>query len=86
MPVPFGEVLTARTGGRRTREDTGLLSLLPTRVGLLCRAYAIFGNEGVSGIPRSLATFLRTWVVLVFAGEIVLSYSSARPPGSLPEE
>lgn len=45
---------------------------------------AIFGKVGVNGVPSNLATFLRTWVVLVFAGAIVLSRGEWQNPLRLP--
>ncbi len=45
---------------------------------------AIFGKVGVSGIPSDLATFLRTWVVIVFTGAIVLARGEWQNPAQLP--
>ncbi len=45
---------------------------------------AIFGKVGVSGIPSNLATFLRTWVVLAFAGAIVAARGEWQTPMRLP--
>lgn len=45
---------------------------------------AVFGKIGVSGVPSDYATFLRTIVILVFAGAIVLATGQWRPPGELP--
>jgi transporter family protein len=45
---------------------------------------AIFGKVGVSGIPSNLATFLRTWVVLAFAGAIVVTRGEWQNPLRLP--
>ncbi|WP_062017609.1 EamA family transporter [Aureimonas sp. AU4] len=45
---------------------------------------AIFGKLGVAGIPSDYATFLRTIVILAFAGAIVAATGQWRPPGSLP--
>jgi len=45
---------------------------------------AIFGKMGVSGIPSNLATFLRTWVVLAFAGVIVAARGEWQNPMRLP--
>jgi bacterial/archaeal transporter family protein len=45
---------------------------------------AIFGKLGVAGVPSDYATFLRTAVILVFAGAIVAATGQWRPPGSLP--
>jgi transporter family protein len=45
---------------------------------------AIFGKVGVSGIPSNLATFLRTWVVLAFAGAIVAARGEWQNPMRLP--
>jgi transporter family protein len=45
---------------------------------------AIFGKVGVSGIPSNLATFLRTWVVLAFAGAIVVARGEWQNPLRLP--
>ena len=45
---------------------------------------AIFGKVGVSGIPSNLATFLRTWVVLAFAGAIVAARGEWQNPLRLP--
>ncbi|MBB3948959.1 EamA family transporter [Aureimonas jatrophae] len=45
---------------------------------------AIFGKLGVAGVPSDYATFLRTAVILVFAGSIVAATGQWRSPGSLP--
>jgi len=45
---------------------------------------AVFGKVGVSGIPSNLATFLRTWVVIVFAGAIVAARGEWQNPLRLP--
>jgi bacterial/archaeal transporter family protein len=45
---------------------------------------AIFGKLGVAGVPSDYATFLRTAVILVFAGAIVAATGQWRSPGSLP--
>ncbi len=45
---------------------------------------AIFGKVGVSGIPSNLATFLRTIVVLAFAGAIVAARGEWQNPLRLP--
>jgi len=45
---------------------------------------AILGKVGVSGIPSNLATFLRTWVVLAFAGAIVGARGEWQNPLRLP--
>jgi transporter family protein len=45
---------------------------------------AVFGKVGVSGIPSNLATFLRTWVVLAFAGAIVAARGEWQNPMRLP--
>lgn len=45
---------------------------------------AIFGKVGVTGIPSNLATFLRTWVVLAFAGTIVAARGEWQNPLRLP--
>jgi len=47
---------------------------------------AIFGKIGVSGIPSNLATFLRTWVVLAFAGAIVVARGEWQDPLRLPHK
>ncbi len=45
---------------------------------------AVFGKVGVGGIPSNLATFLRTWVVLAFAGAIVAVRGEWQNPLQLP--
>jgi transporter family protein len=45
---------------------------------------AIFGKVGVAGIPSNLATFLRTIVVLAFAGAIVAARGEWQNPARLP--
>src|SRR5512142_719696 len=45
---------------------------------------AVFGKVGVSGIPSNLATFLRTIVVLIFAGAIVAARGEWQNPLRLP--
>jgi transporter family protein len=45
---------------------------------------AVFGKVGVSGIPSNLATFLRTWVVLAFAGAIVAARGEWQNPLRIP--
>ncbi|HBF40183.1 MAG TPA: hypothetical protein DDW50_23105 [Firmicutes bacterium] len=45
---------------------------------------ALFGKIGVSGINSNLATFLRTIVVLIFAGGIVFSTGEWQSPARLP--
>jgi len=45
---------------------------------------AIFGKVGVTGIPSNLATFLRTIVVLAFAGAIVAGRGEWQNPLRLP--
>ena len=47
---------------------------------------AIFGKLGVTGINSNLATFLRTIVVLVFSGGIVLATGQWQNPVKLPEK
>lgn len=45
---------------------------------------AIFGKLGVAGIPSDYATFLRTIVILAFAGAIVAVTGQWRSPAALP--
>lgn len=45
---------------------------------------AIFGKIGVTGVPSDYATFLRTIVILAFAGAIVAATGQWRPPTELP--
>ena len=45
---------------------------------------AIFGKIGVSGIPSNLATLLRTFVVVLFAGAIVAARGEWQNPMKLP--
>ncbi|OGV51125.1 MAG: hypothetical protein A2X49_01670 [Lentisphaerae bacterium GWF2_52_8] len=45
---------------------------------------AVFGKVGVTGINSNLATFLRTIVVLLFAGGIVLGTGGWQNPAKLP--
>ncbi|WP_274532608.1 MULTISPECIES: EamA family transporter [unclassified Aureimonas] len=45
---------------------------------------AIFGKIGVAGVPSDYATFLRTIVILAFAGAIVAATGQWRPPADLP--
>ena len=45
---------------------------------------AIFGKVGVSGIPSNLATLLRTFVVVLFAGAIVAARDEWQNPLKLP--
>lgn len=45
---------------------------------------AIFGKVGVTGIPSNLATFLRTIVVVLFAGAIVAGRGEWQNPLRLP--
>jgi bacterial/archaeal transporter family protein len=45
---------------------------------------ALFGKIGVTGINSNLATFLRTIVVLVFSGGIVLATGEWQNPAKLP--
>ncbi len=45
---------------------------------------ALFGKIGVTGINSNLATFLRTIVVLIFAGGIVLATGQWQNPIKLP--
>ncbi len=65
-------------------------SLLPTwMMFALASAFfagltAVFGKVGVTGIPSNLATFLRTWVVLAFAGGIVAVRREWQNPLELP--
>lgn len=47
---------------------------------------AIFGKLGVTGINSNLATFLRTIVVLVFSGGIVLATGQWENPARMPEK
>ncbi len=44
---------------------------------------ALFGKIGVTGINSNLATFLRTIVVLIFAGGIVLATGQWQNPAKL---
>lgn len=45
---------------------------------------AVFGKVGVSGIPSNLATLLRTFVVVLFAGGIVFARDEWQNPLKLP--
>lgn len=45
---------------------------------------ALFGKIGVTGVNSNLATFLRTIVVLIFSGGIVLVMKEWQNPGKLP--
>jgi transporter family protein len=45
---------------------------------------ALFGKIGVTGINSNLATFLRTVVVLLFSGGIVLATREWQNPAKLP--
>jgi bacterial/archaeal transporter family protein len=45
---------------------------------------AIFAKVGVENIPSDLATFVRTVVILVVTGVILLGTSQRQPPGSIP--
>ena len=45
---------------------------------------ALFGKIGVTGVNSNLATFLRTIVVLVFSGSIVLATGEWQNPVKLP--
>ncbi len=45
---------------------------------------AIFGKIGVGGIPSNLATLLRTFVVVLFAGAIVVGRGEWQNPLKLP--
>lgn len=47
---------------------------------------ALFGKLGVTGINSNLATFLRTIVVLIFSGGIVLATGQWQNPVKLPEK
>lgn len=64
--------------------------VLPTwlyfAIGSACFAgfTAVFGKIGVSGIPSNLATLLRTIVVVMFAGAIVVARDEWQNPLKLP--
>jgi bacterial/archaeal transporter family protein len=45
---------------------------------------ALFGKIGVTGINSNLATFLRTVVVLIFSGGIVIATGEWQNPAKLP--
>ncbi len=45
---------------------------------------ALFGKIGVTGINSNLATFLRTIVVVLFSGAIVMANGEWRNPSRLP--
>ncbi|HVO20673.1 MAG TPA: EamA family transporter [Anaeromyxobacter sp.] len=65
---------------------TLLPSWMPYALGsaLFAGLTAIFGKVGVSGIPSNLATFLRTWVVIAFAGAVVAARGEWQNPLRLP--
>lgn len=51
---------------------------------LFAAATAIFGKIGVAGVDPDYATFLRTIVILAFAGALVLVRGVAQPLTALP--
>jgi len=65
---------------------TLLPSWMPYALGsaLFAGLTAIFGKVGVSGIPSNLAIFLRTWVVIAFAGAVVAARGEWQNPLRLP--
>jgi transporter family protein len=71
-------------------DDKGGLNMVPNWVyyalgsAFFAGLTALFGKIGVTGINSNLATFLRTIIVLCFAGSIVAATGAWQNPAKLP--